>query len=422
MRGDAGSARGGNPYFFLSYAHTPKHDAGDADPNAWVKKLYDGLCAHIMQMTSLPPGAKAGFLDQGMTVGTKWTDELAQNLARCQVFVPLYSRRYFLSEQCGREWWAFSQREVNQRARHRDTPENAIIPALWVPVEPAQLPQAARDLQFNHAAFGEDYADEGFYGLTKLNYLKDEYERGVYQLAKHIVKVAEATELAEGLVYKDYESLPSAFGSAGHPPTFDISVLACSRSDLPPGRAPDCYGETPGDWNPYHPVSTRPLSEHAADLVRTMDYRVHVGDFENEADRLLGSWPPDSPGLLLLDRWALDSPRRKALMERLCRERRPWISVMIPQHKDDPIPSEWEARLHQLTNEALASRLVEGAGHRSLNGGIRTLDAFGTELQMAVRQAVSFFEAHARTYPPQGQSAPPPRLTGPEDLGRGAPP
>jgi len=418
---DAGNARGGNPYFFLSYAHTPKHDS-DTDPNAWVKKLYDGLCSHIVQMTSVPPGARVGFLDQGMTVGTKWTDELSQNLARCQVFVPLYSPRYFLSEQCGREWWAFSQREVNQRVRRKDIPENAIIPALWVPVEPAQLPQVARDLQFNHAAFGEDYADEGFYGLTKLNYLKDEYERAVYQLAKHIVKVARATDLAEGQVYKDYESLPSAFGSSAHPPKFDVSVLACSHSDLPPGRLPDYYGEIPGDWNPYHPLSTRPLGEYAADLIRTMDYRVNVGDFENDADRMLGSASPEAPGLLLLDRWALDSPRGKALMERLCRERRPWISVMIPQHKDDPVPAEWETKLKKLTDEALASRMVEGSGHRSLNGGIRTLDAFGTELQLAVRQAVSYFEANARTYPPLGEPTEPPRLLGPDDLGRGAPP
>ncbi|MDX3070687.1 TIR-like protein FxsC, partial [Streptomyces sp. ND04-05B] len=157
MRGDAAGG-GGSPYFFLSYAHTPRNDAGDTDPNVWVKKLYDGLCAHIMQMTDLPRGARAGFLDQGMAVGTRWTDELSENLARCKVFVPLYSPRYFISEQCGREWWAFSQRQISHRARGGAAREHAIIPALWVPVEPVQLPYAARDLQFNHVSFGQDYA------------------------------------------------------------------------------------------------------------------------------------------------------------------------------------------------------------------------------------------------------------------------
>ncbi|MFE7767153.1 TIR-like protein FxsC [Streptomyces sp. NPDC057438] len=415
MRGDAASG-GGSPYFFLSYAHTPRNDAGDTDPNIWVKKLYDGLCAHIMQMTDLPRGARAGFLDQGMAVGTRWTDELSENLARCKVFVPLYSPRYFISEQCGREWWAFSQRQISHRARGGAAREHAIIPALWVPVEPVQLPHAAKDLQFNHVSFGQDYAEEGFYGLTKLRYLRDEYERALYRLAKQIVHVARVTELDEGRMYDEYESLPSAFGTSGHPPEFDITVLACTRSDLPPGRGPDCYGTLPRDWNPYHPASARPLGEHAADLVRTMDYKVNIGDFEKDADRLLGPGPPRAPGLLLLDRWALGSARGRELLERLCEEQRPWISVMIPRCEDDAGPAR-EKRLTALTERALAARMTEGSGHRTLNGGIRTLDAFGNELQTAVKQAVASYEAHARTYPPAGPRIEPPRLRGPADLG-----
>lgn len=415
MQRDAGRGRGGNPYFFLSYAHTPKHGP-DADPDAWVKKLYDGLCEHILQLTDLPPGTKPGFLDQGMAVGTRWTDELADNLARCKVFVPLYSPRYFISEQCGREWWVFSQRQISRRVRGASR-ESAIIPALWVPVEPAQMPQVASELQFNHAAFGQDYADEGFYGLTKLRYLQDEYERAVYRLAQQIVRAAKEAELDEGQSHKDYESLPSAFGSSGHPPAFDISVLACTRADLPQGCKPDYYGDVPRDWNPYHPESTQSLGDHAAELVRTMDYKVRVGDFDHDADRMLRAGPPDAPGLLLLDRWALGSPRGRELVERLTGGTRPWISVMMPQNSDEALPSDKEKRLNSLMDRALTARMTEGTGHRSVNGGIRTLDAFGSELQTAVRQAVLYYEEHARTYPPKGPPTRPPRLRGPSDLG-----
>ncbi|MCH5672686.1 TIR-like protein FxsC [Streptomyces gilvus] len=410
MRVDAEDPRNRRPYFFLSYAHTPRNDSEVAGPNAWVKKLYDGLCAHILEMTSLPVGARAGFLDQGMALGTRWTDELSENLARCQVFVPLYSPRYFISEQCGREWWAFSQREIYRHTRRGESRESAIVPALWVPVEVAQLPQVAKDLQFQHADFGEDYAAEGFYGLTKLSYLKDQYERAVYRLAQRIVRASRAIDLEEGQIYRDYESLPSAFGDTAHPPGFDVTVLARCRSDLPDGRVPDYYGETPTEWNPYHPVSTRSLVEHAADLVRAMNFRVTVSDFENEADRLLSSGPPTAPVLLLLDRWALDSPRVKELMAQLAERRRPWISVMIPQHKDDAIPPERDRQLQELTDRLLATRQAAGSGHRSPGGGIRTLEAFSVELQKAVRQAVSYFEAHAMTYPPKGPPADPPWL------------
>ncbi|MGW2518727.1 TIR-like protein FxsC [Streptomyces sp. NPDC001617] len=411
MRVDAEDPRNRRPYFFLSYAHTPRNDSDVAGPNAWVKKLYDGLCAHILEMTSLPMGASAGFLDQGIALGTRWTDELSQNLARCQVFVPLYSPRYFISEQCGREWWAFSQREIYRRARRGDSRESAIVPALWVPVELAQLPQVARDLQFHHADFGEDYAAEGFYGLTKLTYLQDQYERAVYRLAQRIVRASRAVDLEEGQNYRDYESLPSAFGEAAHPPEFHVTVMARYRSDLPPGRVPDYYGDTPTEWNPYYPVSTRPLVEHAVDLVKAMNFRVTVSDFENEADRLLAPGPPAAPALLLLDRWALDSPHLTELMAQLAAQQRPWISVMIPQHKDDAIPPERDRQLQELTDRVLASRQTAGSGHRSAGSGIRTLETFAVELQKAVRQAVSYYEAHAPTYPPTGPSADPPRLT-----------
>ena len=410
MRVDAEDPRGGRPYFFLSYAHTPPNDSEVAGPNPWVKKLYDDLCKHILEMTSLQVGERAGFLDQEMVLGTRWTDKLSENLARCQVFVPLYSPRYFLSEQCGREWWVFSQREIYRRALRGKSHESAIVPALWVPVELAQLPQVAKDLQFHHAEFGDDYASEGFYGLTKLSYLHDQYERAVYRLAQRIVRASRAIDLEEGQVFRQYESLPTAFGDAAHPPGFDVTVIAPSRSDLPPGRTPDYYGDTPAEWNSYHPVSTRPIAEHAADLVRAMNYRVTVSDFENDADRFLSADPPTAPALLLLDRWALYTPRVTQLLAQLGRQQRPWISVMIPQYKDDTIPQDRERQLQELTDRALAKWQTVGSGHRSHSGGIRTLEAFQAELHKAVRQAVTYYEAHAKTYPPPGPSSEPPWL------------
>ncbi|MFI6644153.1 TIR-like protein FxsC [Streptomyces sp. NPDC050504] len=405
-----------NPYFFLSYAHTPRNDPGDADPNAWVKKLYTDLCADILQMTTLPPGVQAGFMDQGMHVGEKWPDRLSEMLARCKVFIPLYSPRYFESEQCGREWWVFSQRQADQQVRSYGRSPGAIIPALWVPVAPAELPQPAKDLQFQHEEFGRDYADEGFYGLIKLSYFQKEYEKAVYQLAKRIVRVARESALEESEPLRQYESLPSSFG--GHSRQFDVTVLACSRADLPKDRSADCYGQLPQDWNPYHPHSTRPLSEHAASLVGNLNYQVHVGDFEWDAERMLEAGPPRAPGLLLLDRWALDSPQRREILHRLCSRKRPWISVMVPWNADDPVPPGREAELRSLTESLLAPRTAEGSGHRSVNGGIPNLPAFGTELPAAVRQAADYYAAHAKTYPPEGEPSARPRVRGPEDLGR----
>ncbi|WP_328680497.1 TIR-like protein FxsC [Streptomyces sp. NBC_00322] len=410
---------GSEPYFFLSYAHTPKNHPKDKDPNIWVKRLHSDLCDHVRQLTSLPAGASAGFLDQQMQPGEGWQERLSEALAYCRVFVPLYSPRYFLSEQCGREWFVFSKRAAHHQARINSSPVTGIVPALWVPVPAKQLPHPAERLQFNHATFGEDYADEGFYGLIKLRYLRDQYERAVYLLAKRIVSVAEQTQISEGDPRQDYGSMPSAFGPPGHPREMEVSVLACSRSSLPPDRGSDCYGPRPRDWNPYHPKSSRPIADHAVDLVRNLDYRVSVGDFETEAERLLAPGPPRAPSLLLLDRWALDAPHHRDLVRRLCAEDRPWISVMIPWNREDPESRQREEELSAATEESLAPRPEASGGHRSSSGGLPTLEAFSQELPGAVKSADKHYAAHARTYPPPGPSAPIPRVL-PSGIGYGA--
>ncbi|MFI6685075.1 TIR-like protein FxsC [Streptomyces sp. NPDC050485] len=414
MQGSVGA--GGDeqqPYFFLSYAHTPKSDPKDKDPNLWVQRFFRDLCAHVMQLTPLPAGS-AGFMDQQMQPGEGWQERLSEALAYCRVFVPLYSPRYFLSEQCGREWFAFSSRASvqNTRVSHNNSnPVTGIVPALWVPVPTRQLPQPAERLQFNHATFGDEYADEGFYGLIKLNYLRDQYERAVYRLAKRIVSVAQQTQLEPGDPHQDYAKVPPAFGPAGGPAReMEVSVLACSRSSLPTGRSPDCYGSEALDWNPYHPASSRPLADHTVDVVRNLNYTVHLSDFEAEPRRILASGPPAGPGLLLLDRWALDARRRRELVDQLCAAPRPWISVMVPGNAADPQTRAYNEELTQQTDSVLSSRTDESDGHRTPSAGLPTLEAFSKAIPGAVKAAVRHYEANAPTYPPPGSGGPMPRV------------
>ena len=148
--GDEPGTAGKMPYFFLSYARTPKRDPTDKeDPDRWVYKLYQDLRAAILQMTSALP-EEAGFMDRENRLGVEWPPELTKALATCRVFVPLYSRRYFESDNCGKEWSAFARREVNHNARGRPA-VNAIVPALWTNLGQAALPDVAQSIQYNHA-------------------------------------------------------------------------------------------------------------------------------------------------------------------------------------------------------------------------------------------------------------------------------
>ncbi|MER5884983.1 TIR-like protein FxsC [Streptomyces sp. NPDC001941] len=408
------------PYFFLSYAHTPKNHPKDRDPNVWVERFYRDLSAHVLALTSLPAGVPAGFMDQQMQPGEGWQERLSEALAYCRVFVPLYSPRYFLSEQCGREWFVFSQRAAHHQARSNSgSPVNGIVPALWVPVPTRQLPQPAERLQFNHATFGDDYADEGFYGLIKLRYLRDQYERAVYLLAKRIVSVAEQTLIADGDPHQNYGAMPSAFGPPGAPRELQVSVLACCRTDRPEDRGEDCYGTHARDWNPFHPRSSRPLADHAVDLARNLDYVVRVREFETDPKQLLidDGAPPEAPALLLLDRWALDRPDRRELVRRIYAQDRPWVSVMDPWNREDPESPSRESELRRLTDAALTPPAGVRGGHRS--AGMTTLEAFSRELPIAVRAASRGYAEHAPTYPPAGQHQRLPKVL-PSGVGYGA--
>ena len=95
-------------------------------------------------------------------------ERLSDALATCRVFVPLYSQRYFKSEHCGKEWFAFDRRRLNHQAGNA-RPVEAIVPVLWIPVRPdACFPEAARSVQFNSAGLGPLYAEHGFYGIMKV--------------------------------------------------------------------------------------------------------------------------------------------------------------------------------------------------------------------------------------------------------------
>src|ERR1022692_4910620 len=182
------------PYFFLSYARTPKRDQADRDdPDRWVYKLYQDLRAAILQMTSASP-EEAGFMDRENRLGVEWSPELTSALATCRVFVPLYSRRYFESDNCGKEWFAFARRGVNQNARGLQS-VNAIVPALWTKLDQDRLPDVARSIQYHHADLGPRYSAEGFYGIMKLQQYRSDYQRAVHRLAQRIVDVADETAL-----------------------------------------------------------------------------------------------------------------------------------------------------------------------------------------------------------------------------------
>jgi FxsC-like protein len=382
----------------------------------WVERLFRDLCGHVMAMTDLPAGAPAGFMDREIRSGEGWSERLGEVLATCRVFVPLFSPRYFASEMCGKEWYAFAQRAIYHHAKS-NRPAEAIVPALWVPMPPEQLPGPAERLQFNHRAFGDRYVTDGLYGLIKLRIFAEEYEAAVYELAKRIVSVADTIRLAPGSPV-EFRQAPSAFGrpSVG-PRPMHVTVAAPTSHDLPPGRSADYYGKQSQDWNPYHPDSARPLAYVAQDLVRSLNYQPTVSSFDHEPLPAAGQ-PPTRPEILLIDRWALENEERCRKLAAFDAHPHPWVSVVVPWNRDDPDSRDAEAELIEKLERTMPHQMSHGrAACQAAAKGVYSMEAFGHLLPQVAEAAAQEYLRHAEAFPPAppggGSHSERPRLRGP---------
>ena len=303
-----GAADDAGPFFFLGYAHSSRGGQGYQDPDLWISQLYDTLCEHIGLLTDLPPGSRPGFMDRELQEGQEWPWRLSNALATCRIFVPLYSKRYFKSEHCGKEWFAFHRRALNHAAANGAGRVEAIVPALWIPIRDGRFPEATRSVQFRPEDFGPLYAEHGFYGIMKVNRWRDAYDEAVYLLARRLVDAADASPVRPEQPVQ-YESLPPAFGGDGGTGPGDkllrITVVAPRLDELPESRDPSYYGREAREWNPYREASVRSLADHAADLARSLSYTPDVGDLYRHEAELLGGERPSGPEVLLIDPWAV---------------------------------------------------------------------------------------------------------------------
>jgi FxsC-like protein len=414
------SGRDDRPYFFLSYARTPKRDPAERDdPDRWVYKLYKDLCAEILQMTDARP-EEAGFMDRENKIGSEWSPELIANLTRCRVFVPLYSRRYFESDNCGREWFAFARREITRRARGGPVVD-AIVPALWTRLDRERLPNVAQAVQFDHNVLGERYCLEGFYGIMKLQNYRADYQRAVHRLAERIIAIGDESAafaddpVARHMTPVDFDSLPSAFGPASARRTADgqlqIAVLAHDTSSIPPGRASDYYGATPSTWSPYRPDYPQPVADYAQELAKKcMDCMPLVGSFEDDAAKW-GNGRSMPPCLCLVDAWVSLSPRHQEHLKQLDQVTEPWVSVLVPWNSQDLGMRTAKEDLRTNLQQHLGRKLA-GVPRRCqmAASGIPTLQDFGQLLPEMTMIMLKRFRKEATAHPPAGPIVERPRL------------
>lgn len=399
------------PYFFLSYAHTPRIDGRDFDdPDIWVAQLFDDLCGNVRRLAGLPRNAAVGFMDRETRAGGDWPSALAQAaLAACRVFVPLYSLQYFADDRCGREWSYFTG-----RARK---PGEGIVPAVWRPVDERLLPAAARQVPLSSGS-NEAYETRGFYGIMKLSRYRDVYEEAAAELADQIVTATKRSWVPAGLS-AEYQRLESAFGAEQVKGPWNrvlrVTVVAPQRGELPRERKETAhYGLSAQAWNPYAASPGSSIADEAVNLAwqHRDRFRAEVGDLGQHKADLLSGRPASGPQILIVDPWALLLPHYRDVLQRFDALDSPWVQVMILLSDNDAESMDEEkAGKLRSTLDAVLGRKLAAAG---LTGGheVANLADFRSVLPRLIDAAALGYRRRAPTFPPGGLAVERPRLLG----------
>jgi hypothetical protein len=176
--------------FFVSYAHT------GIDSNQKALQFFNDLCADVATMVDLPAGADMGFIDAvGLRGGMRWRPELMRALGSCQVLIALLSVPYLGSEECGKEWHAFSQREKDPLPGMKASPhQGCIIPVRWAPIAIELPPVVKKEMIFVPQPTRREpdlpalYEQEGLFRLLQAGE-EDSCGEIVWQIAKLIQKI-----------------------------------------------------------------------------------------------------------------------------------------------------------------------------------------------------------------------------------------
>ncbi|WP_433206676.1 TIR-like protein FxsC [Dactylosporangium sp. CS-047395] len=217
---------GRDTYFFLSYARQApvEPDTSGITANFWERKFFDDLGTALERHPGRDGGLGAGFFDGLLPAEVDAGRAAADALAAAQVFVPLYSPRYFDNAWALRERESFAARllaaglDAEVAARHT-------VPVLWTPFPPwATRPEAGQAIEAVADApelrgRTADYEQNGLRVMSRLDAYATVYADIVTVLAARIVSAAGT------------EPLPRAAGPVGSPARgvrsrLVISVLA----------------------------------------------------------------------------------------------------------------------------------------------------------------------------------------------------
>lgn len=310
--------------FYLSHA---KAETGDGH----LEKFYLDLTEELRAISGRGRSELDFFYGSNVESGDGWDAAATEALQSSMSLVCIYSRSYFASVSCGKEFEVF-RRRLSISAPHGELRLPPIIPVLWDSPERIKrlLPPAAAEIQYFNPNVGESYEREGLYYLMRLQRYRDEYQEFLRRLAVHIFERAEKSPplppLPEPL---NFEEIPNAFHTAwpgpadrpdsdkfAGPEVVQAMLVVGSRQEMHDIREDvRAYDETPEGWRPFDPDDSKNILYRLAQVITSQGlmYETHAAA-DDLIERLREAEAKNKIVLLVLDPWAVRLDRFRRLL------------------------------------------------------------------------------------------------------------
>jgi FxsC-like protein len=260
-------------WFFLSHSRFDR----ESNKNKFINRFYDDLLTQIRLRRGKESSA---FIDAGeVRAGDFWRERLESNLSTCRVLVCMYSRNFFNSPFCGKEFQIFYNRLLGYASGGEFPP--LILPVMYTPPEDFILPGIVTDIQYSFDEFPDDYKENGLYYLMARKAKRDDYLDFLDIFADRLIKVAEEHVLSEWKGAINIEKISSAWDTKATQPNKPLAVSVSDPEDtveyadfvfaaarrneieqLSEFPAIERYGYRGGiDWIPFHPDLPQPIGQ-----------------------------------------------------------------------------------------------------------------------------------------------------------------
>jgi FxsC-like protein len=372
------------PYFFLSYAHSdPLAGYPDTNPDKLVGQFFGDLSDTVRSYASPQPEFVPGFYDQEIPVTSNWKESLGQALRTAQVFVPLYSPKYFDQSMPGREWACFRRRERDLGLK----PGQRFTPVLWIPLwetqETRKLPEFKAALTLG--AGQPDYAEDGLRALLEIGPYRDSYEAVVDVLARRIVALAENRPIEPSEV-QDIDEMTSPFSPDSRLAVFAIETAAPTTRTVAAGHDPSGYGESSADWRPF-PHQELPLAEYARQVAERLDFRAEVSGI-----RAVPGESVRRPGIILIDPWFVADDSGRSALESAVAELPRWVlPLLVLDQPGDPLTQSLAGQVRDIL---IAAGALPTESSRRAAEGVSSLGEFVSLVRLLVAEAEKQYLRH----------------------------